>query len=155
PAFYGLLLIFVSERSPRHRVIAALRRGWPVFAGSALVLTLYFLLRAWVLGGALRAPGSGIFEVENALAPHPWTTRAANACLILWRSVGRSAFPAQVSADESAWSIRVSPARAPLPLFATLLFAVSILLAGKRLRERNGVALGVLLFAVAFLPTAN
>ena len=115
----------------------------------------YLLLRAWILGGLLRAPGSGIFEVENALAPLPWMARAANASLILWRYAGRSVFPAHLSADESAWSIRVLPARAPLPILATLLLVSTTLLAWTRLRNSGRLALGLLLFVAAFLPTAN
>ena len=155
PALTGLLLVFMAEGTLRRRLSTALRRGWLLFAGSAVVLAFYLLQRAWVLGGLLRAPGSGIFEAENALAPLRWTARAANASLILWRYVGRSVFPAHLSADESAWSIRVLPLRSPLPVFATLLLASTTLLAWKRMRESSRLALGLLLFVVAFLPTAN
>lgn len=155
PALAGLLFLFVSEGTLRRRLAAALSRGWPLFIGSAVVLAAFLFLRAWVLGGLLRSPGSGIFEVENALAPLPRVTRLANASLILWRYAGRCWFPAHLSADESAWSIRVWPVRAPLTLAAVLLLAATGLLAVRRLRRRDPVALGVLLFGVAFLPTGN
>jgi protein O-mannosyl-transferase len=155
PALAGLLLVFIAEGTLLRRMSTALRRGWLLFAGSVVVLALYLLVRAWVLGGLLRAPGSGIFEVENALAPLGWTARAENASLILWRYVGRSVFPAHLSADESAWSIRALSPRAPLPVFATLLLASTTLLAWRRLRESGRLALGVLLFVLAFLPAGN
>jgi tetratricopeptide (TPR) repeat protein len=155
PAIAGLLLFFRPEGTFGSRLQTVLRRGWPLFIGSALVLAGIFVLRSWVLGGPLRSPGSGIFEVENALAPVRPVTRIANASLILWRYVGRCLFPLHLSADESAWSIRVWSARSPLPLAAAVLLASAGLLVLWRSRRRDPVALGFLFFGLTFLPTGN
>jgi hypothetical protein len=50
----------------------------------------------------------GVFEVENALFPLDALPRAVNACVILFRYVGRIVFPLHLTADESAWSDRES-----------------------------------------------
>ncbi|HXM80160.1 MAG TPA: tetratricopeptide repeat protein, partial [Thermoanaerobaculia bacterium] len=154
----GLLLLLLAYRESGtlvSRFVAALRRGWPVFAGAALVLAGTVGLRSWVLGGLLRAPGVGIFEVENPLAGLPWPSRAVNASLILLRYAGRALFPAHLSADESAWSIRPGTALFPLGIAAAALLLVLAALALARLSSGSAVALGVLFFGVAFLPTAN
>ncbi len=109
PALLGLCLI-VRDPEPRGllpRAWAAVRRGLPVYAGCAAVLAATFLLRARVLGGPLRSAGTGIFALENPLAPLAWPERARNACVIVFRYLGRMAFPLRLSADESAWSIRL------------------------------------------------
>ena len=80
-----------------------------VRAGDTMVLAGTVGLRSWVLGGLLRAPGVGIFEVENALAHVGPGTRSVNACVILFRYLGRIVFPLHLSADESAWSIEGEP----------------------------------------------
>jgi protein O-mannosyl-transferase len=155
PALTGLILLFEAEGSWGARLRTSLRRGWAVFLASAVVLAGVLYLRSLVLGGPLRSPGTGIFEVENALAPLPPVTRAANAAVILWRYLGRCLFPLHLSADESAWSIRVLPARSPLPIAAVVLLGCIGALAARRLRFRDPVALGVAFFGLAFLPTSN
>ncbi len=155
PALHGLLLVFKAQGSLGARLQASVRRGWALFLGSALVLAGFLYLRSLVLGGALRSPGTGIFEVENALAPLGPVTRAANAAVILWRYLGRCLFPLHLSADESAWSISVWPVRSPLPVGAVALLGCVGALAARRLRFRDPVALGVVFFGLAFLPTCN
>ena len=155
PALLFLLLAFVFEGSLPRRLARALSRGWPVYAGGAALLAGSFMLRAAVLGGPIRPPNSGIFEVENALAPlHAWA-RVGNACLILLRYLGRCVFPLHLSADESAWSIRALAPGAPLVLLAVALVLLLAGLALARLPSGSPAALGVLWFGVAFLPTAN
>lgn len=155
PALMGLVLIFEAQGPLGARLQASLRRGWALFLASAVVLAGVLYLRSLVLGGPLRSPGTGIFEVENALAPlHP-VTRAANATVILWRYLGRCLFPLHLSADESAWSIRILPARSPLPVVAVVLLGCVGILALRRLRSRDPVALGIVFFGLAFLPTSN
>jgi tetratricopeptide (TPR) repeat protein len=156
PAMAALMFMYLTEGSFCRRVWIALRKGWPLYLASALVLVGFFFARIEILGGALRSPGSGIFEVENALAPLRVTTRVANACLILWRYLGRSLVPLHLSADESAWSIRVFRARSILPIAASLLLLLTAALAAWRaLRRRDPVAFGFLFFLVSFLSTAN
>ncbi len=155
PALLFLVLAFRSEGRLPRRLASALSRGWPVYAAGAVFLAGSFVLRAAVLGGPIRPPNSGIFDVENALARlDPWG-RVANACLILLRYLGRSVFPLHLSADESAWSIRVLPLDAPLTLLAVAAVLALAGLALGRLESGSPVAFGVLWFGVAFLPTAN
>jgi protein O-mannosyl-transferase len=155
PFLLFLLCLFLSEGALARRLSVALVRGLPLYVGSAVALGGVFLLRAWVLGGPLRSPSSGIFEVENALAPLPFARRSANACVILWRYVGRCLFPLHLSADESAWSIPVLTVRSPLSITAVLLLGCTGLLALRRLRPKNPIALGFLFFGVALLPAGN
>lgn len=155
PALLVLLLAFRGEGNMGRRLAAAIRAGLPFLAGAAAVLWGVFRLRAAVLGGAFGAASTGIFELENPLAPlRPWP-RAANACAILLRYLGRMALPLRLSADESAWSIlRLSPRDAlfwAAPALVAALTAASL----ARLRGRSPSALGFLFLGVAFLPTAN
>src|SRR5262249_30327043 len=109
PALLFLCLAFrVPESESRSLVargLSALRRGLPVYAGCAAVLAGTFALRARVLGGPLKAPGTGIFALENPLAPLAWPERARNAAVLFFHYLGRMALPVRLSADESAWSI--------------------------------------------------
>lgn len=155
PGLLFVLLAYRERGSLVSRLAAAWRRGRLVLGGAALVLAGTVGLRSWVLGGLLRAPGVGIFEVENPLAPLSWSSRAVNASLILLRYAGRALFPAHLSADESAWSIRPVEALSPLGIAAAALLLVLAALALARLSSGSAVALGVLFFGVAFLPTAN
>ena len=75
PGLLFLLLAYRESGSLASRFAAAWRRGRLVFGGAALVLAGTVALRSWVLGGLLRAPGVGIFEVENPLAPLSWPSR--------------------------------------------------------------------------------
>ena len=155
PALLVLLLAFRSEGPLVRRLAAALRAGLPFLVGASVVLWGVFRLRAAVLGGAFRAAATGIFELENPLAPMRAGPRAANACAILLRYLGRMALPLRLSADESAWSIgRLAPRDAlfwAAPALVVALAAASL----ARLRGRSPSALGFLFLGVAFLPTAN
>ena len=155
PALAFLLFSFVAEGTWRDRLRKVLTRGWPVLAGSALALAGIFLLRRSVLGGFLKAPGSGFFEVENVLAPLDSAARAVNACVVFFRYVGRSVFPLHLSADESAWSIDVVPTLSPLAIGAVLLVAALGFASLRRLPSRSPVALGFLFFCLALLPASN
>jgi len=157
PGLLFLLLAASASGGLLARVGAAFRRGWPVYAGGAVVLASTFALRAWVLGGLLRAPGWGIFEVENPLAALAAPRRVSNALLLLLRYAGRTVFPLFLSADESAWSIPMRPAGSALGIAAGLLLGALVVVSLVRLREGSPspYALGTLFFLLAFLPTAN
>ncbi|MDQ2871375.1 MAG: tetratricopeptide repeat protein [Acidobacteriota bacterium] len=155
PALLFLLLAWREPGGLAARLLAALRRGLPVYAGAATVLAGTFLLRSWVLGGLLRAQGTGIFEVENPLAPLAAGPRVVNACLLLLRYAGRTLFPLYLSADESAWSIRIAPAASFAGLAAAVLLVLLASLALIRFSRGSYAALGVLFFGIAFLPAAN
>jgi tetratricopeptide (TPR) repeat protein len=155
PALAFLLLAYLAEGTLFQRFSATLRRVWPLWLLSVGVLAGTFRLRSWVLGGPLRARGSGVFEVENALAALPPIARAVNACTIFFRYLGRCVFPLHLSGDESAWSIRPLPALAPLALGATGLLIALVLASLARVPQRSVLALGFLFFAIALLPTAN
>ncbi len=155
PALLFLLFAWLADGSVGARIRAALLRGLPAYAGSAAVLFVVFRLRAAILGGAIKAAGTGLFELENPLAPLSWGPRAANACALLLRSLGRMAFPLRLSADESAWSIKLLAPRDALFWGAPILVAALGVAALARLRTRSAPALGYLFLGVAALPTAN
>src|SRR6266542_3002413 len=155
PALALLLFVFVEEGGLRERLGRAFVRGFPVFCGSGAALAGIFLLRRWVLGGFIKSPGTGIFEVENALFPLDPLPRAVNACVILFRYLGRTVFPLHLSADESAWSIEVVSGKSPLAVGAVLLLAGITAVALWRLSSRSPLALRFLFFCLAFLPASN
>ncbi len=157
PALLGLVLV-LRDSEPRGlvaRARAALRRGLPVYGGCAAILAATFLLRARVLGGPLKSAGTGIFALENPLAPLAWTERARNACVIFFRYLGRMAFPLRLSADESAWSIPLLKPHELLGWVGPGLLCVLVGLSVWRLRTRSVPALGFLWLGLASLPTAN
>ncbi len=155
PALSFLLFLFMAQGSLRRRFSAALLRGAPLFVGSGAVLAGVLVLRSSVLGGYFRSSATGIFEVENPLALLPLAGRAANASVIFFQYLGRCLFPLHLSADESAWSIQVSPAASPLPVAAMLLLVATAVFALARLASGSPVALGFLVFCVALLPVGN
>jgi tetratricopeptide (TPR) repeat protein len=155
PALLVLLLAFRGEGTLVPRLGRAFRTAWPFLAGAAVVLWGVFRMRAGVLGGALGAASTGIFELENPLAPMRPGPRAANACAIFLRHVGRMALPLRLSADESAWSIGRLSARDALFWAAPALVAALTAASLVRVRGRSPSALGFLFLGVAFLPTAN
>jgi protein O-mannosyl-transferase len=150
----ALLLFWREEQgTPVRRGFAALRRGAPLFAACVVPLAAAFTLRSWVLGGAIRAKTTGIFEVENPLVRLAPPARVANAALILLRYVGRFVFPLRLSADESAWSIRPVRALSVLGIAAVVLLAAAVV--GSLRRPESPLALGFLFFLGAFLPASN
>ncbi len=155
PALAFLLFAFLEEGGLWRRLSRAFVRGLPLLLGSAAALAGVFLLRRWVLGGLLKAPGTAVFEVENALFPLDPFSRAVNACVIFLRYIGRTLFPLHLSADESAWSIEPLAAKSALALGAALLVAGITAAALRRLSSRSAVALGFLFFCLAFLPASN
>src|SRR6266545_1616328 len=155
PALALLLFVFVEEGGLRERLGRAFVRGLPVLCGSVAALVGVFFLRRWVLGGFIKSPGTGIFEVENALFPLDPLSRAVNACVILFRYLGRTVFPLHLSADESAWSIEVVSGKSPLAIGAVLLLAGITAAALRRLSSRSPLALGFLFFCLALLPASN
>ena len=155
PALLLLALAWNAEGSPGRRLLRAAREGWPYAAGAAVILACVFAVRGLVLGGALKAAATGIFELENPLAPLRPLARAANASAVLFRYFGRIALPLRLSADESAWSIPVLTPRDPIFWAAPLLLAALALAAAWRLADRRPAALGILLFLLAFLPASN
>src|SRR5713101_4468237 len=155
PALAFLLFLFAADGTWRHRVGTAIRRGLPVLAGSACVLAAVFLLRGWVLGGYIKARDTGIFEVENALDPLAAGQRMANAVVILLRYAGRILFPLNLSADESAWSIRPLPTLSAPAIAAVLLVGAAAVLSVAGLFRRSFLGLGFLFSCVAMLPAGN
>jgi tetratricopeptide (TPR) repeat protein len=155
PALALLLFVFVEEGGLRERLGRAFVRGLPVLCGSVAAIVGVFFLRRWVLGGFIKSPGTGIFEVENALFPLDPLSRAINACVILFRYLGRTVFPLHLSADESAWSIEVVSGKSPLAIGAVLLLAGITAAALRRLSSRSPLALGFLFFCLALLPASN
>ena len=155
PGLLFLLLAWRADGGLAARLRAALDRGLPVYAGAAAVLLAVFRLRSLVLGGAIRAGGTGIFELENPLAPLALLPRAANASALFFRSLGRMALPLRLSSDESAWSIHVLCLRDVLFWLAPVLLAVLVVASLARLRSRSVTALGFLFLCLAALPTSN
>lgn len=155
PGLAFLLFLFRVPGDWRARLGGALSRGFPLLVGCAAVLGGILGLRQWVFGGLLKSPATDFFEVENPLAHVSAAGRAANACLIFFRYLGRELFPLHLSADESAWSIRLFPARSVLPMTAAALLLLLCVAALARLPRRSPVALGFLFMALAFLPASN
>jgi tetratricopeptide (TPR) repeat protein len=155
PAMAFLLFVYAAEGGLWERLRRALARGYPVLIGSAAVLAGVLLLRRWALGGFLKSPEIGIFEVENALDHVGAWNRAVNACVIFFRYLGRFAFPLHLSADESAWSIKVAPPGSAVAIAALVLLAALTTAALRRLASRSPLALGFLFFCLALLPASN
>lgn len=155
PAVAFLLFVYAADGRLRDRLRAAFVRGFPVLLVSAAAIGGVLLLRRWVLGGFLKSPGAGVFEVENALAHVGAWARAVNACVIFFRYVGRFVFPLHLSADESAWSIEVAPIASPVAIGAVALLAALTAAALWRLASRSPVSLGFLFFCLALLPASN
>jgi tetratricopeptide (TPR) repeat protein len=155
PALAFLLFVYAAEGGLRDRLRNAFTRGLPVLLGSMAALAGVLFLRRWALGGFLKSAGIGIFEVENALdSVGPWT-RAVNACVIFFRYLGRFAFPLHLSADESAWSIKVAAPGSAVAIGALALLAALAVAAMWRLAARSPLALGFLFFCLALLPASN
>ncbi len=155
PALLFLLLAWRADGGLAARLSAALARGLPVYVGAAAVLAGVFRLRALVLGGAIKAGGTGIFALENPLAPLEPLARASNACAVFLRYLVRMALPLRLSSDESAWSIRVLTPRDALFWVAPLMLAALVVASLPRLRSRSAPALGFLFLCMASLPTSN
>jgi tetratricopeptide (TPR) repeat protein len=155
PALVFVLLAWSADGALGARLRSALARGWPLYAGAAAVLALVFGVRAEVLGGALRSERTGIFELENPLAPLPPAERALNACALFVRTLGRLAFPLRLSSDESAWSIRPLALGSPIAWAAAALLVALAVASVRALRERSLPALGFLFLALAALPSSN
>src|SRR5262249_45281511 len=113
------------------------------------------VVRRQVLGGFVKAAGTGVFELENVLDPLEPPARAVNACVVLLRYVGRIVFPLHLSADESAWSIE------PVETFSAVAIAAGMLLSPlpalpvPKLASRSPAAFGFLFFVLAILPASN
>lgn len=152
----GLLLLFLQAPGRAvSRAVSALRRGAVMLAGSGAVLLAVLLLRTHILGGFLKGNRSGIFELENPLAPLDFPARLVNACALGFRYLGRSVFPLLLTADESAWSIALlRPER--LPAWVWPILAIALLAgAAAALRRAPAIAFGVLFFAASFSVTTN
>jgi len=155
PALLFLCLAFRAEGLLPARLGRALARGWPLYVGSAVVLISVFRLRVAILGGAIHGGGTGVFALENPLAPLPPLERAWNACAIFFRYLGRLAMPLRLSSDESAWSIPLVGRHDPLAWAAPILLAALILASLGRLPRRAPAAFGFLFLCAAALPTSN
>lgn len=152
----ALLLVVVQEEGGMGvRLRGALRRAAATLAGSAAVIASVLLLRARILGGFLKGDRSGIFELENPLAPLDAVSRMVNACALLFRYLGRAVFPLLLTADESAWSLPLLTVADPISwLWPTLLLALAA--AGlAALRGARALAFGILFFVGSFAVSAN
>ena len=155
PALLFLVLLYRGPGEFRQRWRGAFRMSAAVGLASLPVLAGYFAARSWVLGGVFHSPATGIFIVENPLAPLPPVPRALNACLVLLRYLGRIVFPLHLSADESAWSIPMARSGSFAAIAAAALVAAILAAALLRMLSRSSTAFGVLFFAIAFLSTSN
>lgn len=155
PALVLLAYWRLEAGATTHRLKRTLTVGLPIAAGCAVVLAGSLAARRAVLGGVIKAPTFRIFEVENPLAHVSAGERITNAAAILFRYVGRLIAPLRLSADESAWSIRVVHGIDPVGLAALGLGGVLLIAAVAREREHRDLAFGVLFFALAFVTTAN
>ncbi len=155
PALLFLCLAWRGDGPTPARLVGALTRAWPIYLGAALVLSAVFRLRAAVLGGAIKGGGTGIFELENPLAPLPPPERALNACAIFFRYLGRLAVPLRLTSDESAWSICLVGRHEILAWAAPILLVALVFASLWRLPRREPAALGLLFLCAAALPTSN
>lgn len=155
PLLAFLLLFHASEGGLRVRAVLVFRRGAVLFAGSAAVFAAVLFTRAAVLGGYIRANRTGIFELENPLAPLSHLDRIANASALLVRYLGRSVFPLLLTADESAWSLPVLRVGAPASFLWPLMLIGVTVAAVAAMRRAPAVALGFLFFLASFAVTAN
>ena len=155
PALLFLVLLYARPGRFRERLVDAFRTTAIVGAASLPVLAGYFAARSKVLGGVFHSPTTGIFIVENPLAPLAPVSRVLNACLVLLRYLGRIVFPLHLTADESAWSIRMADPRSLAAISAAILLAAILVLAALRVPSRSPSAFGAWFFAIAFLSTSN
>jgi tetratricopeptide (TPR) repeat protein len=154
PALALLVFLRLAQGSFSRRLAAAVRRGIFLWAGSALVLIAVLAVRLALLGGLLKSPRIGIFELENPLAPLPALARAGNAVPLLFRALGRSVVPLFLSVDESAWSLPPPQWPSAPALLLTALLAALVGASVARI-GRCDSAFGFLFFCLAALPTAN
>jgi tetratricopeptide (TPR) repeat protein len=154
PALAFLTLLAAGEGTLFARIRFAFARGLWLYAGSAAALFGVLVLRRGVLGAAL-SRGGGIYELENPLAPLAPLPRVWNAALILVRYAGRIAFPLELTADESAWSLPVATVRSPAALLGVGLLAAAAILAFARFSRKTPAGFGLLFFGLAFLPASN
>ncbi|HKA37069.1 MAG TPA: tetratricopeptide repeat protein [Thermoanaerobaculia bacterium] len=155
PGIALLAFVFVGEGKFRGRVARAFFRGLPLWVGSAAALAGIFVVRRQVLGGFVKAAGTGVFELENVLDPLEPPARAVNACVVLLRYVGRIVFPLHLSADESAWSIEPVETFSAVAIAAVMLLALLAALSVPKLASRSPAAFGFLFFVLAILPASN
>jgi tetratricopeptide (TPR) repeat protein len=155
PGILFVCLMWRGDGGLFARGSAALRRGLPVYAGCAALLLGVFRARSVVLGGALKGASTGIFELENPLAPLSLVERIRNASGVFFRYLGRMALPLRLTSDESAWSIPLFRPHEWLGWACPALLAALLIASLWRLRRRVLAALGFLFLCVASLPTAN
>src|SRR5262249_33432083 len=140
PALAFLALAARAEGGLGRRAAAAIRKGWPLYVASAAALAGVLALRTRILGRAIHRTGTGIYELENPLAPLPALPRAWNALILLVRYIGRTVFPLELTADESAWSLPVSTGQSGVGRLAVLLLLAAGLGALARLSARRAPA---------------
>jgi len=156
--FPGLLFLYDlsdGEGPVVRRAVSRLRRDPLAYLGFAAPLAMTFVIRALVLRGFLISRQAGFFELENPLVSLGAFSRFANASAVMLRNLGRTVFPALLSADESAWQLRLLHPRDALfwaaPAAVAMLAASGIAL----FRRRPAAGFGILFFFVAALPTSN
>ena len=135
------------RRAPRREVLASL-------AVPMLPLIVYFSLRHHVIGRFLSASEVGFAPLDNPLVELPAWDRAANGLVLLVRSLLLLAWPASLSADYSLASLPLVSSSWPV-VAAGALLAVLAAGAWRERRRRPAVTLGIAVFFVGLLPTAN
>jgi tetratricopeptide (TPR) repeat protein len=135
---------------------AAITERGPAFAGLLGPLALLFAVRRLVLGGFLISAEASIFDLENPLVPMKGPARAANALLLLVRYAAKTFWPSQLSADHSAYALRLVSGPGDTSVVAALVGLAALLLAAVALlRTRPLFGFGLLLFLGTILPGSN
>ncbi|HKC23243.1 MAG TPA: tetratricopeptide repeat protein, partial [Thermoanaerobaculia bacterium] len=159
-----LLAVFTKENAavlPGVILLGELFRGGARRRATALLgllapLAVLFAIRKLVLHGFLLSREAGVFDLENPLVTMRAPLRIANAAGLLLRYAAKTFVPAGLSADHSAYALRLAPRlsdpQALLGLAGLVLAALLVLLLW---RSRPLSALGGALFLGASLPTAN
>ena len=156
--FPGLLFLYdlvPDTGSFLRRAGERLRRNAIFYVSFAVPLAATFAVRRAVLKGFLISSQAGFFELENPLVSVSALRRVGNASAILLRYLGRTLFPALLSADESAWQLPVHSLRSPVLWGATAAVAALLAAGIALLPKRPAAGFGVLFFLLAALPTSN
>jgi tetratricopeptide (TPR) repeat protein len=143
-------------RSPREAWRALPRWGRAAFVGFLGPIVVLFAVRIVVIHGFLVSREAGIFDLENPLVVMKPVLRVANALTLAGLYALKTFVPYRLSADHSAYALRLAESlRDPLA-FAGAAFAAALLaLAVVFWRRRPLAALGIAFFAGTLFPVSN
>jgi len=138
----------------------AWRRNRPfvrrAFAGLFLPVILLFLVRLLVIRGFLISREAGIWDLENPLVALTWAVRVADACGLLLRYVAKTFVPVHLSADHSAYALRLASTLSdPRAWGGALGLVLCGALAAALWTRRPLAAFGAAFFFGTLLPAAN